>query len=123
MALNFNQPRLATNLTSGAFEVADLRLAEVNVTPSVEEQEIVPTAPVEGYNKVNVAAVDATIDENIVASNIKKDVEILGVTGTYNPQPNLEEKTIEVTSTAEPIEVVPSEGYDGISKITITFNI
>lgn len=123
MALNFNQPRLATNLTSGAFEVADLRLAEVNVTPSVEAQTIKPTAPVEGYNKVNVAAVTAAIDEHITASNIKKDVVILGVTGTYDPQSNLEEKEIEVTSTDEPIEVVPSEGYDGISKITITFNI
>lgn len=31
----------------------------------------------------NALEVTAAIDSNIVAGNIKKDVEILGVTGTY----------------------------------------
>ena len=34
-----------------------------------------------------VFKVDATIDSNIVASNIKKDINILGVTGTYAGDP------------------------------------
>lgn len=54
----------------------------VSVTPTTSEQEI--TAE-EGktLGKVTVAAVTAAIDANIVAGNIKKDVTILGVTGSY----------------------------------------
>lgn len=58
-------------------------LQTLNVTPSTSAQQITPTSPVDGYDEVNVAAVTSAIDPNIVAGNIKKDVSILGVTGTY----------------------------------------
>lgn len=51
---------------------------ELNYTPSTEEQ-IIPA----GYTSGGViSAVDASIDENIKAENIKKDITVLGVTGT-----------------------------------------
>lgn len=54
---------------------------ELNYTPSTEDQ----TIP-EGYTSGGViSAVDASIDENIKAENIKKDITVLGVTGTYEP--------------------------------------
>lgn len=56
---------------------------ELNVTPSTSAQTITASGGTDGYSPVNVAAVDASIDANIVAGNIKKDVSILGVTGTY----------------------------------------
>ena len=56
---------------------------ELNVTPSTSAQEITAPEGVDGYSPVNVAAVTASIDENIVAGNIKKDVQILSVTGTF----------------------------------------
>lgn len=56
---------------------------ELNVTPSTSSQTITAPAGTDGYSPVNVAAVDATIDANITAGNIKSGVEILGVTGTY----------------------------------------
>lgn len=51
-------------------------------TPTTSQQVIEPDT---GYElaSVTVNAVDSSIDANIVAGNIKKDVEILGVTGTY----------------------------------------
>jgi hypothetical protein len=55
----------------------------LNVTPSTSAQTITASGGTDGYSPVNVAAVDASIDANIVAGNIKKDVSILGVTGTY----------------------------------------
>ena len=58
---------------------------EKTITPSASQQTITPD---EGYNaltSVTVNAVDNTIDSNIQASNIKKDVSILGVTGTLEP--------------------------------------
>ena len=58
-------------------------LGTLNVTPTTSEQNI--TAQTEGYagySEVNVSAVTSSIDSNITAENIKKDVTILGVTGT-----------------------------------------
>lgn len=62
---------------------AEAELETLNVTPTTSAQTITPSRPVDGYDEVSVAAVTAAIDENIVAGNIKKDVQILGVTGTY----------------------------------------
>lgn len=55
----------------------------LNVTPSTSAQTITASGGVDGYSPVNVSAVDSSIDANITAANIKKDVSILGVTGTY----------------------------------------
>ena len=52
---------------------------ELNYIPTTEEQ-IIPAGYTSGGT---VSAVDNSIDNNIVAENIKKDVTILGVTGTY----------------------------------------
>lgn len=57
----------------------------LNVTPSTTAQTITASGRTDGYSPVNVAAVTSAIDANIVAENIKKDVSILGVTGTYAP--------------------------------------
>lgn len=51
---------------------------ELNITPSKETQSFNGI-----YNKVEVEAVTSEIDSNIVAENIKNDVEILGVKGTF----------------------------------------
>ena len=56
------------------------------VSPTTENQTITPE---EGYvyNSIEVEAVNAEIDSNIIADNIKKDVTILGVTGEYEGEP------------------------------------
>lgn len=53
----------------------------ITYTPTTTQQNIA-----DGYHKGSIIqAVDNTIDENIIADNIKKDVTILGITGTYEP--------------------------------------
>jgi len=64
-------------------ETTEPTLASLTVTPSTTAQTITPPSGTDGYNTVSVNAVTASIDSDIVAENIKKDVEILGVTGTY----------------------------------------
>lgn len=51
------------------------------VIPTTAAQTITPTSG-KYISKVTVEAVTSSIDSNIVAENIKKDVTILGVTGT-----------------------------------------
>lgn len=58
-------------------------LTTLNVTPTTSAQTLTPTSPVDGWDEVNVAAVTASIDADIVAGNIKSGVNILGVTGSY----------------------------------------
>ena len=57
--------------------------ANKDVTPTTSKQTITPDTGYTGLDKVTVAAVTAAIDSNITAENIKKDVVILGVTGSY----------------------------------------
>ena len=60
-------------------------IAELNVTPTTSAQTITAPEGTDGYSPVKVSAVTSSIDANIQAGNIKKDVTILGVTGTYAP--------------------------------------
>ena len=55
----------------------------LNITPSTSSQFITAPTGVDGYNNINVSAVTSSVDQNISAENIKKDISILGVTGTY----------------------------------------
>ena len=67
------------NVNGGSAPVID----ELNVTPSTSAQVITAPEGTDGYSPVNVSAVTSAIDANITAGNIKKDVQILGVTGSY----------------------------------------
>ena len=58
------------------------KLQNKTVNPSTSEQTVNCDDGYQGLDTVTVNAVDNTIDSNIVAENIKKDVTILGVTGT-----------------------------------------
>ena len=51
-------------------------------TPATTAQVVTADGGYDGLSSVSVDAVTAAIDPNIQAGNIKKDVEILGVTGT-----------------------------------------
>ena len=54
-----------------------------NITPTTSQQTINPSFGKIGMSSVTVNAVTNTIDSNIVAGNIKKNVTILGVKGTF----------------------------------------
>jgi hypothetical protein len=66
------------------------------VTPSTTAQTIEAPEGVDGFSPVNIDPVEATIDTNIVAENIKDGVEILGVTGSYTGE--APSGTISITS-------------------------
>ena len=58
-------------------------IESLSITPTTSAQTITAPSGTDGYSPINVSAVTAAIDANITAGNIKKDVVILGVIGTY----------------------------------------
>ena len=70
--------------------IVELKGQTKTVAPSTSEQTISPDAQYNGLTSVTVNAVTSAIDSNIVAGNIKKDVSILGVTGTYAPEEEID---------------------------------
>lgn len=74
-------PTGAKSITANAegIDVAQYATANVNVpNPSTGKKEITGTAEVD----VTAYATAQVVDANLIAGNIKKDVTILGVTGT-----------------------------------------
>lgn len=63
-------------------KTGSLNLSSISITPSTSYQ-VIQAPSGSAYNSVTVSAVTSAIDVDIVPQNIKKDVEILGVTGTY----------------------------------------
>ena len=90
-------------------------LASLTVTPSTTAQTITPPSGTDGYNTVQVSAVTASIDSDIVAGNIKSGVNILGVNGSVTALVG-ETRTVSITSTSGNT-FTPSSGKNGITSI------
>lgn len=58
-------------------------ITSLSITPTTSAQTITAPSGTDGYSPITVSAVTSSIDSNISAENIKKDVQILGVTGSY----------------------------------------
>ena len=93
--------------------VSAIQTETKTVNPSTSNVTVTPSSN-KYLSGVTVNAVDNTIDNNIVASNIKKDVSILGVTGTYDNSSNLGTKTITSNGTYN----ASSDNVDGYSSVT-----
>lgn len=93
------------------------------VDPSTSEQTV--TSSADGLSSVTVNAVTSSIDSNIQADNIKKDVTILGVTGTYESaptQPNLQDVSVTYNSNGN-YTLSASDGYDGLGTVDVSVNV
>lgn len=95
-------------------------LEETTVMPMRRTQYITPSEEAVGLSSVEVKPVTNDIDENIIPSNIKKNVEILGVVGTLEEKldPKLEEKRVSASASKE-VAVTPSSEYDALSKVVV----
>ena len=94
-------------------------IEELEVTPSTSAQTIT-ASEVDGYSPVKVKAVTSSIDANIVAGNIKKDVVILGVTGTLEAGASGVMVVDDNTPISESLELGANYTSDGYT-FTISF--
>lgn len=95
-------------------------IEELNVTPSTSAQTIEATSSIDGYAPVNVAAVTSSIDANIVAGNIKKDITILGVTGSYEAGGGGTIEALNVTPSTSAQTITATGGVDGYSPVNVS---
>ena len=98
----------------------------IEITPSTQEQVKVPEMGVDGFDSVTVHAVDKNIDSNIQAGNIRKGVEILGVTGefgvelyNYDNTDFVKDTLVQSGNYANPIEIPVPEGYSGFKSVKL----
>ena len=69
------------NISTYADAIAEIDTTNntsLSVTPSTTAQTLRPSSEYTGYDIVNVSAVTSSIDNNIVATNIKSGVNIRG---------------------------------------------
>lgn len=117
-----DQNIVANNIKSGITilgvegNVTELNATTVNVTPTTSSQTISPEGGYNGFSTVNVDAVTSAIDSNIVASNIKSGVSILGVDGNVT---ELNGTSLEVIPTASSQSYVPSEPNNAFTSVSV----
>lgn len=87
------------------------RTQEKEATPTTSVQEITPDQYYTGLSKVTINAVTSDIDEDIIPSNIKSGVSILGVIGTYEQGyfPSYEANTLVFGDSDREVSVQESE--------------
>ena len=96
---------------------SDVNNQDKTVSPTTSSQSVTADSGYSGLGTVTVEAVTSSIDANIAAGNIKKNVSILGVTGSYDPQPTLQAKT--ATPTTSQQVITADSGNDGLSQVTV----
>lgn len=88
----------------------------ISIDPTISDQTITPPAGVDGFNKVSVSAVTSAIDSNIRPENIKRNVAILGVVGSYKIE-NLQDKTVTPMTSVQTVTF--DDTYEGLGTVTV----
>lgn len=94
-------------------------LQEKTITPTTSSQTITPDENYDGLSKVTINGVTSAIDSDIKATNIRKGIDILGVTGTMEEYvaPKLQSKSATPKTTSQTI--TPDSSYDGLSSVSV----
>lgn len=88
------------------------------MSETISEKDQSVTVPMGFHDGSGTVQISETEKEKIVPGNIKQGVSVLGVEGTYSGEGYmLQSKT--VTPTASEQTVLPDEGYDYLSSVTV----
>lgn len=84
------------------------------VNSSTANQTVTPD---QGYDGLSEVDINALTDPNLLSNNIKKDVTIFGITGTFNGDPQLQQKTVNSSTASQTVQ--SDSGYDGLSEVIV----
>lgn len=87
-----------------------------NITTK-EQRVSIPQGYHDGSGSVGI---DATEQAKLIAGNIKTGVTVLGVVGTLEPSSEVTAQDKTVTPTREPQVILPDEGIDYLSQVTVS---
>ena len=99
--------------------LTELKGETKTITPTTSQQTITPSSGKNGITQATVEAVTNSIDANITSGNIKKDVTILGVTGTYEGSSSVNNQNKTVTPTTSQQSITADSGYTGLGTVTV----
>ena len=100
----------------GTYSGELINLQAKTVDPTLQGLVVLADAGYDGLSSVTVNPVTSDIDPDIQAGNIRRGVEILGVTGTFDGGP-LQSKTVDSSTSSQTIE--PDNGNYGLSSVTV----
>lgn len=88
----------------------------IGTISTVDGEYTVPVGYHDGGGKVSI---DAAEQAKLIATNIRENVTILGVTGTMSGSEDEHPQAKTVTPTKDGFEVSPDEGYTCLSSVTV----
>lgn len=77
------------------------------------------TIPAGYYDGSGKAKIDSTSASNLEATNIRKDITILGVTGSMTGTEDVVAESPEVTPSSSQQVVAPGQGYNYLAQVTV----
>lgn len=83
---------------------------------SLDEEISIAQGYHDGSGKVSILSTEKA---KLIAANIKQGITILGVTGTLEPSSAITVHAKTVTPSLEPQIILPDEGYDYLSQVTV----
>ena len=102
--------------------VKPIQTETLSVTPTQSEQTI--EAPQDKYyKKVNVGAVTSAIDSNIIPTNIRSGVSILGVQGNLEPDKPNQTKTVDSSTETQVVTADPGHELESVTVNAVTSSI
>ena len=106
----------AENFDQEILSIDTIKGQEKTIIPSTSEQIVIPDGDYNAITKATIKAVDNTIDGNITPENIKKNINILGVTGTLEEGTQINNQDKEITENGT---YTADEGYTGLGTVTV----
>lgn len=89
------------------------------VTLNITKADTPVTIPMGYHDGSGKAQIDPTEQAKIIAKNIREGVTILGVLGSMSGSEGMKPQAKTVTPTFETQEVLPDEGYNCLSQVTV----